>query len=244
MKDLFNVTILNDVKVVSAKELYIFLGYDISQWSRWSNKNISKNEFAIENVDYQLLDIKSSSNNGTFIKDFALSLDFSKRLSMMARTEKGEEARNYFIAIEKKAISKPRTHLEVIQSEMALLIQNEQLQIENNKMRPRSEFVELVFNSDSLLDIGEVAKVLKLSYGRNKLFRVLRDKNIFFKHKNEPYQKYIDKGYFELKEKHYESGENKLFLTTQTFATQKGLGFIAKSLGLVFNPNLNIQIAS
>lgn len=86
-------------QVVSAKELHDFLGFDKSQWSRWAKKNIVDNLFAIENEDWVGFDIVSRGNK---TKDYAISLDFSKRLSMMARTEKGEQARRYFIECEKK----------------------------------------------------------------------------------------------------------------------------------------------
>jgi len=236
MDNLITITEQNGIKAVSARELYQYLGYDISQWSRWILKNILNNEFAIENEDYTELDTKSR------YKDFALSLDFSKKISMMARTEEGEKAREYFIAVEKQAIAKPRTHLQVIQSEMALLLENENLKLENEKMKPRSEFVEKVFNTDTLIDIGEVAKILNLPYGRNTLFSVLREKGIFFKNKNEPFQQYVTKGYFEVKEKFHEVSDTKGFLAVRTFATQKGLGFIAKTLEVIKTPDYSQKV--
>lgn len=45
---------------------------------------------------------------------------------MIQRSEKGKQARQYFIACEKQLLTpKVRTHLEVIDSEKALLIANE-----------------------------------------------------------------------------------------------------------------------
>lgn len=41
-------------------------------------------------------------SNGNETKDFALTIDFAKRLAMMAKTEKGEQARKYFIECEKQ----------------------------------------------------------------------------------------------------------------------------------------------
>lgn len=89
-------------QVVSARELYEYLGYDKSQWARWYKKNIEENAFAIEKEDWEGFDTMSSSNNGSMTKDFALTLDFAKRISMMARTRVGEKIRNYFIACENK----------------------------------------------------------------------------------------------------------------------------------------------
>ena len=103
MQELIKIIDNGGQKAVSAKELYTFLGYDIKNWSRWCSKNISENEFAMEGADFQLLVIKKSDNlKRNFATDFAISIDFAKRLSMMARTQKGEELRDYFIACENK----------------------------------------------------------------------------------------------------------------------------------------------
>lgn len=113
----------------------------------------------------------------------------------------------------------------------------ERLQLDNDRMKPRDEFVNIVFNSDELLGIGEVAKLLGLPYGRNTLFSVLKEKGIFLKHKNEPLQKYVNSGYFEVKEKLHKISSSKSVITVETLATQKGLGFIAKTLNLVTTSN-------
>ena len=89
-------------QVVSARELYKKLGFDISQWSRWYKKNILDNLFAIKGQDYVQLDIMSRTQDilqlplsGKTI-DFALSIDFAKHLSMIARTKTGKDIYNYF----------------------------------------------------------------------------------------------------------------------------------------------------
>jgi phage antirepressor YoqD-like protein len=71
---------------------------------------------------------------------------------------------------------------------------------------------------------------------------VLREKGVFFKNRNEPMQQYISKGYFEVKETFLEISTTKRIVTVQTFATQKGLGFIAKILGVV-TVNETLKIA-
>jgi phage antirepressor YoqD-like protein len=125
---------------------------------------------------------------------------------------------------------------------MALLIENETLKLDNERMKPRSEFMEIVFNTESLIDIGQVAKILNLPYGRNTLFSVLREKGVFFKNRNEPMQQYISKGYFEVKETFLEISTTKRIVTVQTFKPPKGLGFIAKILGVV-TVNETLKIA-
>jgi len=59
--------------------------------------------------------------------DFQLSIDFAKKLSMMARTEKGEEARNYFIECEKKLKANlPTTYIEALQ---ALIVREQEKEL-------------------------------------------------------------------------------------------------------------------
>ena len=99
MNELIKITEQNGKKAVSARELYEFLGYDLSNWKRWYTKNIEKNEFATENEDWVGF---VTMTNGNETQDFALSIKFSKKLSMMAKTKKGEEARDYFIACEEQ----------------------------------------------------------------------------------------------------------------------------------------------
>ena len=50
--ELIKITEQNGKKAVSARELYEFLGFDKSQWSRWYKTNILDDELFIENVDY------------------------------------------------------------------------------------------------------------------------------------------------------------------------------------------------
>ena len=90
-------------QLVSARELYLGLGLDKSQWSRWYKKNIQENEFFLENNDWVVLDTMTTTEKGGQVaKNFAISLDFAKHIAMMARTEKSHEYRNYFIQCERK----------------------------------------------------------------------------------------------------------------------------------------------
>ena len=128
-------------KVVSARDLYLFLGYDKSQWSRWFKKNIIENQFAFENEDWVGFDIVSNGNETT---DFALTLDFAKRISMMARTEKGEEVRKYFIDCESQLIeSKQSFQVPTTFKEALLLAVEQQEKIEQLELETKTLEIEL-----------------------------------------------------------------------------------------------------
>ncbi|WP_312907290.1 antA/AntB antirepressor family protein [Tissierella praeacuta] len=97
-KKLINVSYENGEQVVSAKELYLGLGLDRSNWSRWQKSNILENEFFKENIDWVGV---RHNDEGNATMDFAITLEFAKHIAMMARTEKSHMYRNYFIRCEK-----------------------------------------------------------------------------------------------------------------------------------------------
>ena len=83
------------------KKLYEFLGMDLKNYSRWIRNNITENQFAEENVDYWVFVMQEENpSGGRPTQDYKLSASFAKKLSMMARSEKGEQARQYFVRVE------------------------------------------------------------------------------------------------------------------------------------------------
>lgn len=125
MNELIKISEQKGQKVVSARELYQKLGYNKAVWKRWYEKNIINNSFAIENEDYSTLNIML---NGNATKDFALTIDFAKRISMLARTIEGEKVRNYFIEVEKQAkkLIKPMSTLDMVQASIDAIRANQQ----------------------------------------------------------------------------------------------------------------------
>lgn len=94
---------IDEQGMTTARKLYAFLEMDKSQYARWYKTNILENPFAIENEDYEVLDINvENSKGGRPSQNFKLSANFAKKLSMQGKTEKAEQARDYFIAVENK----------------------------------------------------------------------------------------------------------------------------------------------
>ena len=80
-------------QAVEAKQLYTELGLDKSNWAKWSQRNITNNEFALEYADYVGF---VQTTNGNSTQNFLLSIPFAKKLAMQVKTQKGEDVRNYF----------------------------------------------------------------------------------------------------------------------------------------------------
>lgn len=99
------------------------------------------------------------------------------------------------------------------------------------EQRPLVDFANKVSDSSNLIDMGKMAKLLKdehINIGRNRLFEWLRRKEILMKN-NMPYQRYIDVGYFQVKESVYETPYGTKTQQT-TKITGKGQIYITEKL--------------
>ena len=104
----------------------------------------------------------------------------------------------------------------------------EQLQKQLADAQPKIAFHDAVTGSTDTIDIGEAAKVLAIpGLGRNKLFDVLRNKGILMLN-NQPYQKYVDAGYFRTIESSYTTPDGSTHVNIKTVVYQRGLAFIRK----------------
>lgn len=122
----------------------------------------------------------------------------------------------------------PKTYAEALRRLADEAEKMEALQKQNQLMQPKAEFFDAVTDSKTAIPLGDVAKILDMGVGRNKLFEFLRQKSILTCD-NRPYQKYIDAGYFRVIEQKYEvNGEVRINIKTLVF--QKGIDWIRKQL--------------
>lgn len=96
----------NGQRAVNARDLHAFLESK-QQFADWIKSRINQYGF-VENQDYQILASENyeASWGGSNKVEYALSIDMAKELSMVERTQKGKDARSYFIACEKIASNK------------------------------------------------------------------------------------------------------------------------------------------
>ena len=86
-------------QAVSARELFAFLEVK-DRFSVWIERMIGYG--FVENQDYlgcRLYDTRANQE----LQDFAISVDMAKEISMIQRSDKGRQARQYFIECERKA---------------------------------------------------------------------------------------------------------------------------------------------
>ena len=109
-------------QVVSARELYIGIGFDLSDcnFSRWIKKQL-ENVDAVENEDYIVNVFKDvNPNGGKPITDYIITVDIAKEICMVIGVaprckdevkQKSKQIRKYFIECEKQlkeVIQKPQ----------------------------------------------------------------------------------------------------------------------------------------
>lgn len=108
----------NNEQLVSGRELYEFLEI-ATPYTQWFERMV---EYGFtENVDFIVLSQKSEKpQGGRPTIDHVMTIDMAKEISMIQRTEKGKQARQYFIQVEKeyrkelkKTLSDPREQLRL-----------------------------------------------------------------------------------------------------------------------------------
>ena len=242
MNELINITLNeNHEPVVSARDLHKSLKVK-TRFSQWVEQNFKILE---EGYDFSPVVTTTQLNQygGTKeIKDYALSLDASKNLAMISKTDEGAKVRKYFIQVEKDYNSPEKIMAR------ALLMADKKVhkleaQIEADK--PKVIFADAVSASKSSCLIGELAKILKqngIDIGQNKLFQWLRSNGYLISRKgeswNQPTQKSMQLGLFELKKTSINHADGHTTVNTTTKVTGKGQQyFINKFLNQEYLPN-------
>lgn len=210
-----------DSQTVSARELHDALEAT-ERFSVWIQRYIPN---FIEGEDFTSVSKLTVVNNGAEreLEDYALTIDTAKHICLMSRTEKGKQCRQYLIDIE-KAWNTPEQILA-----RALKVADQTIASLNTKIRalePKAEFFDAVADSKDAISLAEAAKVLDLGIGRNKLFEFLRTERVL-QSDNQPYQRYVDAGYFRTIEQKYTVGDE-IRINIKTLVYQKGLDFIRK----------------
>jgi anti-repressor protein len=228
MNELIKVNL--DTQTVSARELHKALEVS-SRFSRWFDTN---KEMFVEGEDYNKCTSSTVVNNGAVreLEDYEITVLMAKHLSMMSRTEKGRDIRNYLIDLEKawntpeqimaRALKMADKTIEQLKTDNKALEQK----IEQDK--PKTIFADAVSTSHTSILIGDLAKLIcqnGVQIGQKRLFEWMRQNNFLIKSgssRNMPMQRYVEQGLFKIKESSYVDGNGCNVTTKTTVVTGKG----------------------
>lgn len=213
--------------IVSGRELHEFLGVKTT-YKRWFER-MAEYGF-IENVDFIVIakNVPDETSFGGYrsITEHHIKLDMAKEISMIQRTEKGKQARQYFLRLE-KAWNSPEMVMK-----RALEFANKQVEQMKTQMlmdKPKVIFADAVSASKTSILIGDLAKLLKqngYNTGQKRLFADLRELGYLIKRQgadyNSPTQRAMDLGLFELKETAITHSDGHVTISKTTKVTGKG----------------------
>ena len=219
----------NDRITTSARTLWDRLNRPYDKFTKWFNKY--KEYGFLENEDYREVCTKIHTSCGAAHEavDYEITLDMAKQLCMLQRTPEGMAYRKYFLELEKKWNSPEyvmKRALELANQKIKAL----ELKVEEQK--PLVAFAETALKSKDNILVRQLAKIAKdegIEIGEKRLYNKLRSWKIIMPNSTEPYQQYVDKGYFVVEEKPIDTPYGvKLVRTTKV--TPKGQVYIIERL--------------
>ena len=233
----------DEVQAVMGRDLHAFLEV-ATPYDKWFPRMVAYG--FDEGLDFSTK--MSESTGGRPRVDHIVRLDMAKEISMIQRTAKGKQARQYFIECERRVkAQKPDvaqlTRMELLQ--MAMDSEKERLALEtrNKELEPKALFADAVSTSDTDILVGELAKILRgngVEIGQNRMFAWLRENGFLIARKgadwNMPTQKAMDLELFRIKETVVSHSDGHVSVKKTTKVTGKGQQyFIARFLEGKFN---------
>ena len=220
MNDLIPINFDGDRPTVLGRDLHGFLEVGTA-YKDWFPRMC---EYGFtEGIDF--CSFLSESTGGRPAQEHQLTIDMAKEICMIQRNEKGKQARQYFIELEKKWNSPEAIMARALQMADKKLLQ---LQGKIEQDKPKVIFADAVSTSKSNILVGDLAKLIKQNgydIGAKRLFEYLRQKGYLIKSgssKNIPTQKSMELGLFEVKETIIDNPDGSSIIKRTPKVTGKG----------------------
>lgn len=216
---------------VSARELHKQLGIK-KRFSAWLDQY---KEMFVEGMDFTNVPQSTEiQNNGGIqvrvLDDYSLSVDMAKHISMMTKTTRGNQIRDYFIRVENEhhaLINNPEYQMAMGLKSAQILLDQKDKEIE--VMKPKAIMADAITASEESISIGALARILSTSgykTGQQRLFQQLRDEGYLItrlgRNFNHPKHQYLDQRLFYLDEKPYFKPNGETGVSLTTLVTWKG----------------------
>lgn len=217
---------------ISGRELHEFLEVK-ERYNDWFPRMVGYG--FDEDIDFSTFTQKSvKPQGGRPSTDHIIKLDMAKEIAMIQRSEKGKQARQYFIEVEKEYNSPEKIMARALriadETINNLRIENKVQQQQIAELKPKATYYDLVLQCADLLSVTEIAKDYGMAAkGFNEK---LRQNGIQYKQSGVwfLYAKYQDKGYTQTKTQNYNRPDGTQGSRTHTYWTQKGRLFLYEFL--------------
>lgn len=232
MNELISVSYDNDRPTVLGRDLHEKLGIK-TEYRHWFPR-MCEYGFA-EGVDFNPVNFERVQREGNRevvrnLEDHQMTLDMAKQICMIQRSDLGRQYREYFLEIERKW-NDPVTSMarSLVYANRQLASVTGQLEAANRQIeadRPKVVFADAVSASEGSILVREMAKILnqngvKEVGGEKRLYAWLREHGYLTK-SNQPMQRYMERGLFEVTEGVYQKPDGCPFVSLTTRITGKG----------------------
>lgn len=223
------------VQAVMGRDLHKFLEVT-TPYRKWFPRMVEYGFIAGQDYADKNVRVERMNRGAVEVTDHIISLDMAKEISMIQRTDKGKQARQYFIECERRA-KQPTingaelTRMELIQIAMNAETERLQLEAKNKELEPKADAYDEFIDATGKYNIGTVAKMF--GKGQNWLFRELRNAGVLISKgamRNTPYQQYMH--HFEVKAHSFERSNGEQGVSYTTYVQPSGIQFIQRKLNL------------
>lgn len=224
-----------DVMTVDGRKLHMFLevGTEYSHWiTRMFGYGFTEGQ-DFNSVKFDGVRIEGNRNVKRNLINHLLTIDMAKEICMLQRNDKGKEARQYFLQIERewnspatvmaRALKMANKQLTDAQTQVAALTNRVE------EMRPKEIFADAVSASNTSILVGEMAKILKqngVDTGEKRFFKFLREKGYLISRNgtdyNMPTQRSMELKIFEVKERCINNPDGSVKITKTPKINGKG----------------------
>ena len=174
----------------------------------------------------------SESTGGRPATEAQLTIDMAKEICMLQRNEKGKQARQYFLQLEREWNSPEAVMARALRMAQEKLERvkaiNSNLSVQNAIMQPKAEYFDGLCDRESLTGVRETAKLLGLK--QNDFVKWLIDHKYIYRDKRGrlmPYAEHVDSGLFTVKETYNDKTD---WTGVQMLVTVKGKERFLKAL--------------
>jgi len=230
MNELIKINYESDRPTVLARDLHEFLEVKTA-YKDWFPR-MCEYGFA-EGEDYcSFLSDRSDGLPGKPRQDAQLTIDMAKEICMLQRNERGKQARQYFLQLEKEWNSPEAVMSRALRMAQEKLERvkaiNSNLTVQNAIMQPKAEYFDGLCDRESLTGVRETAKLLGMK--QNDFVKWLIDHKYIYRDKRGrlmPYAEHVDSGLFTVKETYNDKTD---WTGVQMLVTVKGKERFLKAL--------------
>ena len=230
MNELIKINYESDRPTVLARDLHGFLEVE-TPFHKWFPRMC---EYGFtEDEDYRtFLSNRSDGLPGKSRQDAQLTIDMAKEICMLQRNEKGKQARQYFLQLEREWNSPEAVMSRALRMAEKRLERfkaiNANLSVQNAIMQPKAEYFDGLCDRESLTGVRETAKLLGMK--QNDFVKWLIDHKYIYRDKRGrlmPYAEHVDSGLFTVKETYNDKTD---WTGVQMLVTVKGKERFLKAL--------------